>query len=44
MRYSQFSLLEVGTSYKVAANAELVNTELLLLGEIWGQVPVSLWP
>lgn len=30
---SQFLLFSIGTFYKVITNTELVNTELLLLGE-----------
>lgn len=44
MKYSQFLLLAIGSFREVAANAELVDMEQLLLGELWGQVPVSLWP
>lgn len=39
---SQFSLLTVVMFYKVTANTELMDTELLLLREIKDQVTVSL--
>lgn len=39
---SQFSLLMVVMFYKVTANTELMDTELLLLREIKDQVTVSL--
>lgn len=41
---SQFSLFAVVMLYKVNGNTELANAELLLLGEIQGEVPVSHWP
>ena len=40
---SQFLLFAVVTFYKVNESTEIQNTEPLLLGEIWGQVPGSLW-
>lgn len=39
---SQLSLSLIVTYQKVAVNTELVNDEPLLIGEMDGQVPVSL--
>lgn len=36
-------LLVVVMSYKVVANAKLVNPETLLLGKTQDEVPLSLW-
>ena len=40
---SRVSLLAGVTFHKVAMNMELAGAELLLLGEIEGSVPASLW-
>lgn len=41
--YSRLSLFVEVRFYKVSANNELANTELLLLGETESQVPASCW-
>lgn len=44
IKYTPFLLLAVAVFYMVAANSELANTKALLLGEIQGSFPKSLWP
>lgn len=41
--YNWFSLFTVLMFYRISTNTELANSEPLLPGDIWGQVPTRLW-
>lgn len=43
IKYSLFLLFALVALYTVTANTDLANTELLLLMEMQGSVPTSLW-
>lgn len=41
--YNWFSLFAVLMFYRISMNTELANSEPLLPGDLWGQVPTRLW-